>query len=149
MDPKITDEQISTLQDSLKSIDNVDKVSVDLLSATLRVHLDLVDSATDDVAQTALNSAYDIVNQQLPIATYFTNTKNGKNYDLEIDSYNYLIDDTHTKDGWTFLKLTKTGASDGPITANMTVAKDEELANELKAPSQSIQEKNASSNDGN
>lgn len=149
LDPKITDEQISTLQDSLKSIDNVDKVSVDLLSATLRVHLDLVDSATDDVAQTALNSAYDIVNQQLPIATYFTNTKKAKNYDLEIDSYNYLIDDTHTSDGWTFLKLTKTGASDGPITDNMTVAKDEELANELKAASQSIQEKNASSSDGN
>lgn len=107
----------------LGNIDNVEKVSVNLLSATLRVHIDLVDSATDDVASAALDSAYNIVNEQLPIDTYFTNKDSSKMYDLEIDSYNYLIDDTHTADGWTYLKLTKTGASDGPVTDNMTTAK--------------------------
>ena len=63
-----------------------------------------------------------------------------KNKHEEIDSYNYLIDDTHTADGWTYLKLTKTGASDGPVTDNMTTAKDPELSNQLKAASEQIQQ---------
>lgn len=132
LNPAITEEDMSNLQSSLSSIENVEEVTVDCLSATLRVHLNLVDSATDDIAQTALNSAYDIVNQALPINTYFTNTDDGKMYDLEIDSYNYLIDDTHTSDGWTYLKLTKTGAASEAVTDNMTVAKDEELVAQIK-----------------
>lgn len=140
LDPAITKDNISSLESALGNIDNVEKVSVNLLSATLRVHIDLVDSATDDVANAALDSAYNIVNEQLPIDTYFTNKDSSKMYDLEIDSYNYLIDDTHTADGWTYLKLTKTGASDGPVTDNMTSAKDPDLSNQLKAASEQIQQ---------
>lgn len=147
LNPAITDNEISSLENSLSSIDNVEKASVDLLSATLRVHLDLVDSATDDVAQQALDSAYNIVNDQLPIDTYFTNKDHSKMYDLEIDSYNYLIDDTHTSDGWTYLKLTKTGASDGPVTDNMTTPKDADLANQLKAASEQIKQNAAAASD--
>ena len=137
---KYLDPAISTLESALSNIENVEKVSVNLLSATLRVHIDLIDSATDDVASAAINSAYSVINEQLPIDTYFTNKDGSKMYDLEIDSYNYLIDDTHTADGWTYLKLTKTGASDGPVTDNMTVAKDAELSNQLKAASDQIQQ---------
>lgn len=140
LDPAITDDNISTLESALSNIENVEKVSVNLLSATLRVHIDLIDSATDDVASAAINSAYSVINEQLPIDTYFTNKDGSKMYDLEIDSYNYLIDDIHTADGWTYLKLTKTGASDGPVTDNMTVAKDAELSNQLKAASDQIQQ---------
>ncbi|WP_295760148.1 hypothetical protein [uncultured Holdemanella sp.] len=140
LDPAITDDNISTLESALSNIENVEKVSVNLLSATLRVHIDLIDSATDDVASAAINSAYSVINEQLPIDTYFTNKDGSKMYDLEIDSYNYLIDDAHTADGWTYLKLTKTGASDGPVTDNMTVAKDAELSNQLKAASDQIQQ---------
>ncbi len=143
LDPAITDDNISTLESALSNIENVEKVSVNLLSATLRVHIDLIDSATDDVASGAINSAYSVINEQLPIDTYFTNKDGSKMYDLEIDSYNYLIDDTHTADGWTYLKLTKTGASSGPITDNMTAAKDAELSNQLKAASDQIQQNNA------
>ena len=46
LDPAITDDNISSLESALSNIENVDKVSVNLLSATLRVHIDLVDSAT-------------------------------------------------------------------------------------------------------
>lgn len=149
LDPAITDDNISTLESALSNIENVEKVNVNLLSATLRVHIDLIDSATDDVASAAINSAYSVINEQLPIDTYFTNKDGSKMYDLEIDSYNYLIDDTHTADGWTYLKLTKTGASDGPVTDNMTVAKDAELSNQLKAASDQIQQNiaNAQNND--
>ena len=73
LDPAITDDNISTLESALSNIENVEKVSVNLLSATLRVHIDLIDSATDDVASAAINSAYSVINEQLPIDTYFTN----------------------------------------------------------------------------
>ena len=139
LNPAITDNSISSLESSLASIDNVEKASVNLLSATLRVHIDLVDSATDEVASQALDAAYNVINDQLPIDTYFTNKDDSKMYDLEIDAYNYLIDDTHTTDGWTYLKLTKTGASKGSVTDNMTTAKDPELSSELKAASDQIQ----------
>ena len=46
----------------------------------------------------------------------------------------------HTTDGWTYLKLTKTGASKGSVTDNMTTAKDPELSSELKAASDQIQQ---------
>ena len=140
LNPAITDNSISSLESSLTSIDNVEKASVNLLSATLRVHIDLVDSATDEVASQALDAAYNVINDQLPIDTYFTNKDDSKMYDLEIDAYNYLIDDTHTTDGWTYLKLTKTGASKGSVTDNMTTAKDPELSSELKAASDQIQQ---------
>ena len=140
LNPAITDNSISSLESSLASIDNVEKASVNLLSATLRVHIDLVDSATDEVASQALDAAYNVINDQLPIDTYFTNKDDSKMYDLEIDVYNYLIDDTHTTDGWTYLKLTKTGASKGSVTDNMTTAKDPELSSELKAASDQIQQ---------
>lgn len=97
LDPAITDDNISTLESALSNIENVEKVSVNLLSATLRVHIDLIDSATDDVASAAINSAYSVINEQLPIDTYFTNKDGSKMYDLEIDSYNYLIDFTQSK----------------------------------------------------
>ena len=47
------------------------------------------------------------MSNHLPIETYFTNTAEGKNYDLEIDSYNYLVDDTHPQEGWRFMNLLK------------------------------------------
>ena len=36
--------------------------------------------------------------------------------------------------------MSKTGASDGPVTDNMTTAKDPELSNQLKAASEQIQQ---------
>ncbi len=40
LDPAITKDNISSLESALGNIDNVEKVSVNLLSATLRVHID-------------------------------------------------------------------------------------------------------------
>ena len=50
-------------------------------------------------------------------------------YDLEIDVYNFLLDDTHT-DGQIYYKVYKTGAGE-VSTQNMTQPKDQELVNQL------------------
>ena len=50
-------------------------------------------------------------------------------YDLEIDAYNFLLDDTHTE-GQVDIKVYKSGAGQ-VVTQNMTEAKDPELAGQL------------------
>lgn len=132
LNPKIQEAQIASIQNDLMSIGGMETATVDLKSATLRVHLNMVDAADDATLEAAANQAYDIINTYLPIETYFTNTAEGKNYDLEIDSYNYLVDDTHPADGWRFIKISKSGAGDR-VTDNITKAKNPDLAASVKA----------------
>lgn len=140
LNPSIKKQDIKTLEESLNSLENVERASVDMPSATLRVHLNLTDDASEEAAQKALDNAYNAVNNLLPVDVYFTNKADSKMYDLEIDSYNYLIDDTHTTDDWVYLKLTKTGSAKKPNVDNMNKSKDEELSNKLKASSDKIQQ---------
>lgn len=131
LNPAIQDSQIQTIQGELMSIAGVETATINLKSATLRVHLNMQDSASVEQLQNAVDQAYDIVNMYLPIETYFTNTADGKSYDLEIDAYNYLVDDTHPQEGWLFVKLTKTGA--GPRTFdNLTAPKNAQLAEDVR-----------------
>lgn len=140
LNPFIEKKDIKALEESLNSLESVEKASVDMPSATLRVHLDLTDDASEETAQKALDNAYNVVNNLLPVDVYFTNKEGSKMYDLEIDSYNYLIDDVHTTNGWVYLKLTKTGSAKKPTIDNMNKPRDEELSNKLKAASDKIQQ---------
>lgn len=130
LNPEITEEQISAIQTNCQNIDNVEEVTVNLKSATLRVHLNMSDGADEDTIKDALTTAYSIVDNTCPITTYFTNSKNSKMYDLEIDGYNYLVDDSHSQDGQIYVKVTKTG-SGKKNTEVLTTPKDEELVNEI------------------
>lgn len=132
LNPRIQQSQLSSIQGDLMGIGGMETATVDLKSATLRVHLNMVDAADEATLEAAANQAYDIINNYLPIETYFTNTAEGKNYDLEIDSYNYLVDDTHPVDGWRFIKISKSGAGD-KVTDNITRAKNPDLAAAVKA----------------
>lgn len=131
LNPKIEDSQISQIQGELMNIPGVESATIDLKSATLRLHLNMVDGAQDPDLEAAANQAYDVINSLLPIETYFTNSADGKNYDLQIDAYNYLVDDTHPADGWHFIKITKTGAGQR-VVDNLTQPKNPELAEQVK-----------------
>lgn len=130
LDPKITEENISAVKDSMKNIGGIEDVTVNLKSATLRVHLNMTDDANDDTCTSALHQAYDLINGILPIDQYFTNRKDGKMYDLEVDAYNYIVDDSHPADLQSYLKLTKTGAGQQVID-NLAFPKDQELVNQI------------------
>lgn len=129
LNPAITNDQISQVQTAIASIGGVENVEVNLKSATLRISIDVSDDANADTCNAIAQEAYNQVNGILPVDTYFTNTEDAKMYDLEIDAYNFLLDDSHTE-GQVDIKVYKSGAGQ-VVTQNITEAKDSELASQL------------------
>ncbi|WP_270459143.1 hypothetical protein [Faecalitalea cylindroides] len=132
LNPSITEEAMNSIQEQASGIGGVEEVTINLKSATLRVHLNMDDSYTQDQIQAASDQAYEIVAATLPIDQYFTNREDAKMYDLEIDTYNYIVDDSHPAEGQIYIKTTKTGAATDRVTDVMTTAKDPELVAQIK-----------------
>lgn len=131
LNPKIQENQISAIQGELMNIPGIESATINLKSATLRVHLNMTDGMSDEELNNAAEQAYGIVAAYLPIETYFTNTADGKNYDLQIDAYNYLIDEAHPAEGQRFIQITKTSAGN-KVTDNLTVARNPELSESVR-----------------
>lgn len=132
LNPNITEEAMNSIQEQASGIGGVEEATINLKSATLRVHLNMDDSYTQDQIQAASDQAYEIVAATLPIDQYFTNREDAKMYDLEIDAYNYIVDDSHPAEGQIYIKTTKTGAATDRVTDVMTTAKDPELVAQIK-----------------
>lgn len=132
LNPSITEEAMNSIQEQASGIGGVEEATINLKSATLRVHLNMDDSYTQDQIQAASDQAYEIVAATLPIDQYFTNREDAKMYDLEIDVYNYIVDDSHPAEGQIYIKTTKTGAATDRVTDVMTTAKDPELVAQIK-----------------
>ena len=130
LDPSITNEEIDKVKSALK-FDGVEKVEVNLTSATLRITLDASDDIDQNTLENLLNEAYDKVNDILPVKTYFTNKDKTKMYDLDIHAYNFIPDDTHKEDDQIYLELVKNAAKKKKVVDNITTPKNEEQANEL------------------
>ena len=132
LDPAITNEAMTSIQEQVAAIGGVEEATVNLKSATLRVHLNMDDSYNQDQIQAASDQAYQIVASVLPIEQYFTNREDAKMYDLEIDVYNYIVDESHPAQGQIYIMTSKTGASGDKITDVMTSPKDPDLVNQIK-----------------
>ncbi|WP_286356318.1 hypothetical protein [Ileibacterium valens] len=131
LQPEIQQKDLDAIQSELMNIEGVESATMDMKSATLRIHLNMQDGFDDDGLTNAAEAAYGIVNNVLPIDTYFTNSNDSKNYDLEIDSYNFLVDADHPIDGQRYIKILKTGAS-GKVIDNMRVARNQELTDQVR-----------------
>ena len=132
LNPSITEEAMNSIKEQVSGIGGVEEATINLKSATLRVHLNMDDSYTQDQIQAASDQVYEIVAATLPIDQYFTNREDAKMYDLEIDVYNYIVDDSHPAEGQIYIKTTKTGAATDRVTDVMTTAKDPELVAQIK-----------------
>ncbi len=131
LQPQIQQKDVDAIQGELMNIEGVESATIDLKSATLRIHLNVVDGADDEMLDSAAEQAYSIVNNYLPIDTYFTNTSDSKNYDLEIDSYNFLVDGDHPLEEQRYIKILKTGAGE-KRTDNMREARNQELTDSVR-----------------
>lgn len=129
LNPAISNDQIDQVQNAVSSIGGVESVEVNLKSATLRISIDIADSSSAESCNAIAQEAYNQVVAILPAETYFTNTEEAKMYDLEIDAYNFLLDDAHP-DGQVYFKVYKSGAG-STVTQNMTEAKDPELVGQI------------------
>ena len=131
LNPAITKSMQQEILASLEQMDWIDSVSLDLKSATLRVMIDSVDDSTLESTSIMIDDAVNRINAICPLDTYFTNTESSKMYDLEINIYNYIVDDAHTLDGQIYLMYTKTGAGSAVID-NMNDAKNWDIVNAIK-----------------
>ena len=82
LDPSITSSEQKDIEKDVKNIDGVEDVNVDLTTATLRVYVDISDSAVETDAVSIANQTYDKVVNVLSPSIYFSQHDNMKMYDL-------------------------------------------------------------------
>ncbi|MCF0115262.1 MAG: hypothetical protein HUJ56_07905 [Erysipelotrichaceae bacterium] len=129
LDPAITSEQIKQIENSVGSLGGVDKCKVELTTGTMRVYVDANDGASEEELSSLADQAYDVVNSNASISTYFTRTEARKMYDLEIHAYNLS---NYDSDGFNYIIKVKNSAMEGPNTQVVSRALDEELAQQLR-----------------
>lgn len=130
LDPAISKANISDIESKVKSESGVDGVSVKLFSATLRVYVDVTDSASEEEAQRIADTTYEKVMSVLPAGTYFTLSDGKKMYDLEIHVYNLAKD--RDSDSFVYVIKTKNSTMGSPIDQVVSKPIDAELAQELR-----------------
>ncbi len=126
LNPSISSSSTSNLEKSIKALSGVEKCSIELTSAQYRVNVDTDDSLSDAEIQNLVVEVYNLVNQELPVSTYFTATDSEKMYDLSINVYNTTSDDN------IYYILTKNSKMTAYSIQCVSEPVDEELAKDLR-----------------
>lgn len=140
LNPAISTEQIAQVKASLEEMENVEKVEINLKSATLRISVKTVQDISADQYAAIYTGSYDKTIAVLPVAEYFTaNTELSKNqYDLEINVYNIdpteIIKDTEgtLDDQYIYFILEKSSLMEDYTVQEVSVPIDAEQAEELR-----------------
>ena len=91
LNPAITETNTENIKSSIESLSSVESVEIVMTTAQYRVNVDTKDAISEEEMETLSTTIYDIVNEELPISTYFTKSSDGmKMYDLSITLYNYI-----------------------------------------------------------
>lgn len=126
LNPAITSSNTSSIKNSIETLSGVEKCDIELTSAQYRVNVDTVDTLTDKQIEDLCVDIYNIVNKELPMATYFTASSSEKMYDLAVNVYNKIDDDN------IYYILTKNSKMDTYSVQCVSSAVDEELASDLR-----------------
>lgn len=125
LNPAITSSNTSSIKNSIEALSGVEKCDIELTSAQYRVNVDTVDTLTDKQIEDLCVDIYNIVNKELPMATYFTASSSEKMYDLAVNVYNKIDDNI-------YYILTKNSKMDTYSVQCVSSAVDEELASDLR-----------------
>lgn len=126
LNPAITSSNTISIKNSIEALSGVEKCDIELTSAQYRVNVDTVDTLTDKQIEDLCVDIYNIVNKELPMATYFTASSSEKMYDLAVNVYNKIDDDN------IYYILTKNSKMDTYSVQCVSSAVDEELASDLR-----------------
>lgn len=127
LQPAITKTDTSDLTAAIKALDEVEDCTIELTTAQYRINVDVVDSLQQDAYEDLINEIYALVNNQLPVNTYFTMHDNMKMYDLSIGLYNHI-----GGDDMIYVILTKNSTMSVPDIQTVSEALDEDLAAQLR-----------------
>lgn len=128
---EISDTMLTDLEKELQNVAHLEKGSVSLKVATVRVYADVEDTLTEQEIEDVLMDIYETVDGSIPVETYFTLQGNAKEYDLEIHAYNNV--ELAGTEEYIYKILTKNSAMTTFVIDTASTARNEELANELTA----------------
>ena len=138
LNPAITDSVTRSIESSVKSLSNVENCEITLKTSQLRINVDTSDAISKEEALELVNAVYGIVENELPIETYFTISSSGqKMYDLSINVYNFV---DNSGGNMIYYCLTKNSKMEDYEIQLLSEPVDEELAEELRNPEGSNQE---------
>lgn len=129
LDPAITDGDINNLKESVSALDGVQSVEITLISGQLRVNVDTNDELTSEEIGALLPEIYKLVDEKLPITTYFTSSEDRKMYDLAFNAYNFIDAEN---DGMIYYILTKNAMMEEYSVQLVSEPIDADLASDLR-----------------
>ena len=138
LNPAITEEQTNSIEYNVKLIENVENVSLSLISSTLRITIDMNDSLTVEDAKAIGLKAADVIKQVLPYETYFTQYGTKKMYDFEIYVLDQRPSDTVTPA--INVLVHKTGGIPEPETQVLTESLNPEYVQQLEEERKAAEE---------
>lgn len=131
LNPTISETSRDSIVSSVSRLNNVEKCEIVMTSAQLRINIDTNDAISKDEMLALADEIYEIVDDTLPVKTYFTIQASGaKMYDLSINLYNYIAkaDDENFK----YYVLTKNSKMEEKEGQFVSEAVSPELAKELR-----------------
>lgn len=132
LNPAITKSIEKDIKSDIESLSDVEGVELVMTTAQLRINIDASDTITEEEALTLAEKAYQAVDDNAPIDTYFTYSSDGKKmYDLQIVVYNYVAKDS-SDENWIYYQVTKNSKMEEPLYELSSKAKNEELAQQLR-----------------
>ncbi len=84
----INGSDVDYIADAVKQLEGVENAEINLIVETLRITVDVNDGYSEEQIEELILSIYTIVDERIPIATYFTRDGDYKQYDLDIMAYN-------------------------------------------------------------
>lgn len=130
LNPAITKDQITQIENKIKGESKVEGVTIELVTATLRVYVDANDSISEEEATALSETAYQDVTSVLSEATYFTAGSGKKMYDLEVHVYNDVK--KSGSDGYVYVIRMKNSSMEQAEVQTVSKPKDAELAQQLR-----------------
>jgi hypothetical protein len=129
LDPAITQEQLTELEIKISSEELVEKVSITLISASLRISVDVSDDITLEQLTPLATTLYSHVVTVLPVETYFKMNEKSKMYDLELHIYNSL--ELKNDDSYKYLIFLLNSIMEEPLIQLVSDPKNPEYVQEL------------------
>lgn len=120
---EITKEQLKEIEEAIPE-EMILKQEVSLKSATLRVYIEVSSELSWEIMEELGYRVYDKVVEILPAETYFTNSEDNKQYDLEINVNNDVED--LDSDDFLYLQIMKNGGMESAKHAWLSDPKDPE-----------------------
>lgn len=130
LDPAITKEQMTEIENAVGALESVEKSSVQMVTATMRVYVDVPDEWGVDEVKAKAEEVYDTVASVLDPAVYFTQADGRKMYDLEIHVYN--LAENREDESFAYVIRNKTSSMSEPISSVVSEPLDPELAQRLR-----------------